>query len=130
ELPAYSEADLDSGGRIDLTDLVQVPVPVDGDGSEVVSLLLTGLPPGFTLAGASPLNSGATGEAREWSLSLSQLANAQIRAPANFSGEVTFQVAGITTEQAGGSTLTMPPVDIGFRVTPSADGIANDGNAS
>src|SRR5690606_5103472 len=71
ELPAYSEADLDSGGRIDLTDLVQVPVPVDGDGSEVVSLLLTGLPPGFTLAGASPLNSGATGEAREWSLSLS-----------------------------------------------------------
>ncbi|MHA7599224.1 Ig-like domain-containing protein [Alicycliphilus sp. T452] len=121
----YSEASLDSTTTaVKLSDLVaSVTSPDNSDGSETVSVRITGLAEGFTLTGATLVASGA-GTERVWTVPVSQMANVEVKVPANYSGTAVFQAAGVTTENDGDShTGTMTPV--GFTVTPSAEGQAN-----
>src|SRR5690606_35417654 len=61
-----------------------------------------------------------TGTERVWVVSVSDLANVSIIVPENFSGTVSFKVAGVTTENDGDS-LTGAPTDVSFTVTPSPE---------
>ena len=130
-----SEADMDAGGHVNLADLfapgttADTTNPAGNDGSETISYRVSGLPEGFTLQGATLISGGAGGEARVWSVSSTQLANVKISVPENFSGVQTLKIQGISTERDGNSK-TMPAVDLSFRVTPSAEGIANTGNST
>lgn len=130
ENPVVTEASLDGGGRINLSSLMGTPASADStDGSETITLRISGLEDGFSLHGATLISGGATGTDRIWSVSMDQFPNVQVSAPANFSGDAGFQVRGISTERDGDSK-TMAPVDVGFRVSPSVDGIANTGNSA
>ncbi|WP_416400957.1 Ig-like domain-containing protein [Alicycliphilus denitrificans] len=121
----YTEAELDGHATtVRLSDLVaSVTSPDSSDGSETVSVRITGLAEGFTLTGATLVTSGV-GMERVWTVPASQVASVEVKVPANYSGTAGFQVAGVTTENDGDShTGTMTPVN--FTVTPSADGQAS-----
>ncbi|KKW68114.1 hypothetical protein AAV94_06430 [Lampropedia cohaerens] len=105
--------------------------PDGNDGSEVLSLRVTGLGEGFALVGGTLISGDATGTDRIWSLSSSQWGTAKILTPAHFSGEVTFQVSGVSTEQGdlGGDSKTWPSQDVSFKVSPSVDATATTNNS-
>ncbi|WP_367066640.1 tandem-95 repeat protein [Oryzisolibacter sp. LB2S] len=124
QAPTYAEAALDGNtATVRLSDLVTSVTSPDGDGSEVVSLRITGLAEGFTLTGAT-LVTGGTGTERVWTVPASQMANVEVKLPANFSGQVSLQVVGVTTENDGDS-LTGTMNEVSFTVTPSAEGVAS-----
>ncbi len=118
----YDEAGLDAGtDSVMLSDLIDGPiVKVDDDGSEVMTLRVSGLPEGFVLQGGAMLTGSATGVDRVWSVTEAQLAAAKIAVPDNFSGEVNFTVAGVTTENDGDSA-TGADVPLSFKVNPSPE---------
>ncbi|MFD1007728.1 immunoglobulin-like domain-containing protein [Oceanisphaera ostreae] len=125
KIPTFEEKTLDTdGGHIKLTDLVTSVTTPDTDGSEVVTVRISGLPEDFKLTGATLLQAG-TGADRIWTVAKSNLGSVKIETPNNFSGEVTFQVAGVTTETgvAGGDSKTMSSTDVTFVVTPSPEAI-------
>uniref|UniRef100_UPI0018EED860 VCBS domain-containing protein n=1 Tax=Paracoccus binzhouensis TaxID=2796149 RepID=UPI0018EED860 len=117
----YSEALVDAGAEtVKLSDLVSVGL-TDGDGSEVLTMRVTGLPDGFDLTNATLLTGpDVTGEDRVWVLQQTQFANAEITVPANHSGEVSFVLAPVTTENDGAS-LTGVRQAVSFTVTPSPE---------
>ncbi|WP_455230460.1 VCBS domain-containing protein [Geopseudomonas aromaticivorans] len=122
----YSEADLDSGATtVALKDLLTA-TKTDNDGSETLTLRVSGLPEGFAPSVGTLLTPTATGAARTWVLTQAQFDSATIKVPANYSGAVTFQVASVTTENDGNS-LTGTPVDISFTVTPSPEATMTTG---
>ncbi|PIE45789.1 MAG: hypothetical protein CSA45_01630, partial [Gammaproteobacteria bacterium] len=116
----YTEADLDANGNeIALKDIYQCfndgdttndidsydnTVPVaDGnnDKPEEVSLILSGLPEGFNVVGASFV--GGSGVTRQWSVTEAKLADGTVKivTPPNFAGEIPLTVNEITTETSG-----------------------------
>ncbi len=117
----YSEAELDSGTtKVKLADLVSASL-TDTDGSEALTVRVTGMPAGFSPVGGTLVSTpGDTGTARVWLMTEAQLATATIRVPANFSGEVQFSVVAVTTE-IDGNSLTGTPHAVSFTVTPSPE---------
>ncbi len=123
-MQTYTEADLDSGSAtVNLKDMVSVALPDGDDGSEKLTVRVTGLPDGFTLSGGTVLE-GGSGENRVWLLTEAQLATVYVKVPANYSGTVNFTVAGVATENDGDSS-TGTPKNVSFTVTPSAEATAS-----
>ncbi|WP_114953922.1 Ig-like domain-containing protein [Sphingosinicella terrae] len=115
----YDESALDSGAdQVMLSELVNVALG-DSDGSEVLTLRITGLPEGFSLSQGTMLV-GGTGAERVWILTQQQFATATVSTPANFSGTQSFTVTPVTTENDGDS-LTGSPSTVQIEVTPSAE---------
>ncbi|QDY69418.1 VCBS domain-containing protein [Qingshengfaniella alkalisoli] len=117
----YVEADLDGGAdSVMIADLLAVDRQ-DNDGSEALTLRVTGLPEGFDLPDGRALTTPeVTGADRVWVLTEAQLATAEITVPENFSGTVDFSVTPVTTENDG-SSLTGTSEEVSFSVTPSPE---------
>lgn len=123
---SVTEVSLDNGdNKVNLSKIITNFVSADTDGSENVTLRITGLKADFNLEGATLLGAG-TGENRVWTITPAQLANVKISLPENYSGKVDFQVAGVTTEKSDGSTLTGAYQPVSFDVTASPEGIATN----
>ncbi|MEN5144550.1 VCBS domain-containing protein [Brevundimonas diminuta] len=121
-----AEATLDGGNnRVSLADLVESVASPDADGSEAVTLRITGLPAEFSVFGATMVTMGTGGD-RVWVVSADNLANVSIVTPPNYSGTVNFKVAPVTTENDGDSR-TGNLVDISFAVTPSPEATITTG---
>ena len=119
----YVEAALDDKSvQVKLGDLVSVALG-DTDGSETLTVKVTGLPEGFSLDAGTLLVSGS-GTGRVWLLTQEQFDKALIKVPANYSGNVEFTVAGVATENDGDAN-TGAPVKVGFTVTPSVEAEAS-----
>ena len=115
-----SESALDSGNhRVALSNVVTSVTSPDTDGSEIVTVRITGLAAGFAITGATMVTSG-TGEQRVWLVAASRLADVSIIVPENYSGTVNFKVAGVTTENDGDSK-TGSLTDVSFTVAPSPE---------
>ncbi|TKA98150.1 hypothetical protein FAZ78_02340 [Cereibacter changlensis] len=122
----YVEGNLDGGAGVLLSELVSVD-RTDIDGSETLTVQVTGLPEGFGLNHGTLLTGpGIAGEDRIWALSEAQLETAGLTVPANFSGSVAFSVIPVTTEDDGASrTGTAHPVS--FTVTPTPEATVTTG---
>jgi hypothetical protein len=117
----YDEAALDSGAdQVLLSELLTAGLQ-DADGSEVLTLRVTGLPQGFSLSQGTMLV-GGTGEERVWVLTQQQFATATVSTPVNFSGTQSFLVTPVTTENDGDSRTGSAQV-VEIEVTPSAEGV-------
>ncbi len=119
----YQEADLDGGASVGLDELIDSVSSGDTDGSERWGVRISGLPEGFTVTGAALI--GGSGPTRVWVADAGQLDSVRIHAPANYSGTVNFQVAGVTTENDGDSR-TGAAQTVSFTVRPSAEATATD----
>lgn len=117
----YVEADLDSDtDSVLLGDLVSASSQ-DTDGSEALTLQVTGLPEGFGLSQGTLLTGpGKTGADRVWILQSGQIASTEITVPENFAGRVDFTVLPVTTENDGDSR-TGTTTAVSFTVTPSPE---------
>ncbi|MDD3597349.1 Ig-like domain-containing protein [Sulfuricurvum sp.] len=119
-----SEEALDSSGNsFELKEVYQTPLTLssyDSDGSESLTIVVTGLDEGFALEGATFM--GGSGETRQWSFTQAQLADGTVKmsTPVDFSGTMTFDVKYITTESEGNSK-TSDTVPVNIYVTPYAD---------
>ncbi|MFA9373394.1 MAG: cadherin-like domain-containing protein, partial [Poseidonibacter sp.] len=125
---------VDSSGADDVNGAYQVvttedtPASLDGifksitledtDGSESLSLIITGLAEGFDIEGATYLS--GEGENRVWVVSEDGLNSVTVSTPDNYSGEVDLNIGYVTTENAGDSAVdgTLTPIKI--LVTPDA----------
>jgi VCBS repeat-containing protein len=123
--PAISEAYVDaSGHKVALSAMLASVTSPDVDGSEAVTLRISGLAPDFSIAGATVVVAGS-GTERVWMVPANKLADVSIVLPANYSGKVELEVAGVTTENDGDS-LTGAPVPLSLTVTPSPEATIND----
>ena len=114
-----TEAALDSGGNvIALSEVINSPALTDIDGSETLTLVLTGLGSEFTVEGAT--FTGGGGDGRVWIIDTSKLASTNIVTPENYSGTIKLDVKAITTENDGDS-LTGASTPIEIKVTPSPE---------
>src|SRR5699024_1956072 len=106
----YAEAELDDGtASINLSELATIELH-DDDGSEKLTVRITDLPEGFSVSKGELLTANETGEGRVWLLTEEQYNSAVIDAPHNFSGDVTYTIQPVTTENDGDSN-TMDPID-------------------
>ncbi len=121
--PANTEAVVDAaGGQIALSSLITSAALGDSDGSEGLTLKLTGLDAQFDITGATFLF--GAGSSRVWVLTPAELATANLVAPANFSGTVTLSLIPITTEDDGNS-LSDAPIALSTTITPSPEATLN-----
>jgi len=123
--PSFTEAAADAAGSnfegfgsVSLNQVITASALTDDDGSEKLTLSISGLDAQFNLSGGAFI--GGVGEGRTWLLTEDQLATAKVLLPINFSGTVTANVVAITTENDGNS-LSSPSVDLEFTVAPSID---------
>ena len=116
-----SEAVLDTTGqhKVALSNIITSVASPDTDGSEVVTVRVTGLSSEFNLVGATVIVSGV-GTERIWLVPANKLADVSVVTPSNYSGTVNFQVAAVTTENDG-SSLTGPLNNVGYTVLPSPE---------
>ncbi len=137
---AVTEAVLDaSGNKIALSDFVTTVTSPDTDGSETLTLRITGLDERFTITGATLVSAG-TGGARVWSVpvdpnydptdpdQINPFDSIFITVPHNFSGQVSMEVVGVSTENDGDSLTgsripTGTPLIVTKDVLPSIDAI-------
>ncbi|MCC2602359.1 VCBS domain-containing protein [Sphingopyxis yananensis] len=137
---SVTEAALDtSGNKIALSDFVTTVTSPDKDGSETLTLRITGLDANFTLVGATLVTAG-TGAERVWSIPVdpnydpsnpdhvNPFDNIFVVLPPNFSGKVSMEVAGVSTENDGDSLTgsRLPgdePLIVTKDVIPSIDSI-------
>ncbi|MFA5622011.1 MAG: VCBS domain-containing protein [Thermovirgaceae bacterium] len=118
-----TEDQVDSGGgRISLSEIITKAELTDTDGSEKLTMTLTGLDPQFTIEGATFL--GGSGTGRTWLVCQAELTNSstcpKIVVPENYSGTIDMTVRPVTTEDDGHSH-TWNPIDITVTVTPSPE---------
>ena len=114
-----SEAAVESGSqRISLASALTSIVASDSDGSETISLVISGVPAGVTLEGLSFM--GGIGAAREWSGTPAEIANAHaLVLTANYSGTMTLNVRAVSTENDGSSWVGATiPIRIEVAPTP------------
>ncbi|NLB83735.1 MAG: hypothetical protein GX791_05765, partial [Synergistaceae bacterium] len=117
--PLFTEAEVDDNGHnILLSNFITGASLTDTDGSETLSLTLTGLDPKFSISGGTFV--GGTGTGRQWIICSGELANCKVTVPPNFSGTVDFDVRAVTTENDGNS-LTGLPVSVSGTITPSPE---------
>ena len=115
-----SEATVDANSqKIALSGAITSVVPFDNDGSETVSLVITGIPANVNVEGLTYI--GGTGANRVWSGTPAQInaANLVIK-DAHFSGTIKFQVRAVSTENDGNS-LTGPTQEVSIQVAPSPE---------
>ncbi len=112
------------GAEIVLSTLYNSPglVSYDSDGSESLSIVITGLAPEFTVTGATSI--GGVDSDRKWVLDESQLDSVKVVTAQNYSGEIDFTLTYITTER-GGDSQTHAVVPVSVLVTPVAEGAVN-----
>ena len=117
-----SEALVDAAARrISLAGAVTSVAPTDTDGSESVSLTITGIPSGINVEGLTYL--GGTGLNRVWSGTPAQIAGAELVVrDAHFSGTINFSIRAVSTENDGNS-LTGPTLPVRIEVAPSPEAL-------
>lgn len=118
-----TEANLDGTAqhKVSLSNLIENVSSIDNtDGSESFTLRITGLAKDFNLGGPATVLVTGTGEERVWVIKATDLNNVFITVPENYSGNVNFKVAGVSTENDGDSK-TGVLTDVNFTVTPSAE---------
>lgn len=104
-----------------LSNLIENVSSIDNtDGSESFTLRITGLAKDFNLGAPATVLVTGTGEERVWVIKPTDLNNVFITVPENYSGNVNFKVAGVSTENDGDSK-TGALTDVNFIVTPSAE---------
>jgi large repetitive protein len=123
----YVEADLDGNSdTVTLGDLVSASSP-DTDGSETLTLQVTGLPEGFDLSQGTLLTGpDKTGSDRVWIIKDTEIGSTEITVPENFAGQVDFEVVPVTTENDGDSR-TDGATEVSFTVTPSPEATITPG---
>ena len=87
------------------------------DGSETVTLRISGLPDGFGLENAGPAL-GGSGESRVWVITKADLASVQIVVPQHYSGTVNFTAQPVVTENDNPSEIFFSPQNVEFQITP------------
>jgi hypothetical protein len=111
------ENDLDDNGNsFDLKEVYKTPDDLnsyDSD-SETLSIVLSSLPSGFGVEGASLIGNGV------WTFLADNIGGVKITTPANFSGEASFDLKYVTTEDAGDSK-THHTDTVKIFVNPSAE---------
>ncbi|MGQ0901754.1 VCBS domain-containing protein [Acinetobacter baumannii] len=118
-----TEANLDGTAqhKVSLSNLIENVSSIDNtDGSESFTLRITGLAKDFNLGGRATVLVTGTGEERVWVIKPTDLNNVFITVPENYSGNLNFKVAGVSTENDGDSK-TGALTDVNFTVTPSAE---------
>jgi len=111
------ENTLDSGtNSFDLKDVYQNSANLDSydSASENLSIVISDLPEGFSVTGASIIGNGV------WSFLATDIDNVKITTPTNFSGEATFDLKYITTENASDSKTHYTDT-VKIFVSPSAE---------
>ncbi|MES2905519.1 MAG: hypothetical protein V4691_00560, partial [Pseudomonadota bacterium] len=73
---------------------------VDTDGSETLSVTISGLPTGATLSAGTNNNDGT------WTLSASQLSNLKITPPSHWSGDFTLDITATSSESGTQASVT------------------------
>ena len=107
-----SEAVVDSNGhRIELSSIITNADVTDTDGSETLTITLTGLASQFTVEGGTFI--GGTGTGRVWLIDPADLSDINIVTPANYSGTIALSVRPVTTENDGNSrTGSVIPITV------------------
>ena len=113
---------------VNLKDVLATPSTLssyDSDGSEALSIKVTGLAAGFDISGATFL--GGSGTSRIWYVDVADLkaGNVILSAPTNYAGEVDFKMSMITTEREGNSK-TSPDQNVSIMITPVVDASINN----
>lgn len=130
-----TEAAAEANG-VSLSSVIKTITLTDNDGSETLTLKITGLDERFTLDTSNPhvrLVTGGTGTEREWTVDLANdgdnmkalLDQVFIKVPNNFSGKINFDVVPTTTEDDGLSK-TWDPQQAEIQVTPSPESAIKD----
>ncbi|MFY4857865.1 hypothetical protein ACOTVL_05355 [Aliarcobacter butzleri] len=116
------ENDLDSSGnKFDLKVIYKDASKLDSydnDGSEELSIVIKGLPDGFSVEGALPTGDG------EWAFNAKDLDKIKITTPSNFSGEASFTLTYVTTEREGNSKVHYTQ-DVNIYINPEIDSTLN-----
>lgn len=126
--PEFDEAAVDAAligktsGSVALNDVITTASLQDTDGSEVLTIKISGLDEDFYLLGGTFI--GGTGETRTWLLTPDDLLTAKVLLPLNFSGTVTADVVAITTENDG-DTESSVSVPLSFTVIPTPEATIN-----
>jgi VCBS repeat-containing protein len=117
-----TEATLDSGSnQFSFEDIYQSANTLDSydsDGSESLTMTITGLDSQFNIENATFM--GGVGIARQWIFNVDDIANINVNSPVNFSGEIDLTVRYITTENDG-DNATSPAENVKILVNPSAE---------
>ncbi len=87
----------------------------DTDGSEVLSVVVSGLPEGSTLSNGTNNGDGT------WTLKTSELSGLKFVPPTNWSGPVDLTITAYSTETSNVDQASSIPVPVHFDVTPQAD---------
>ena len=107
--------------KVSLSNLIENVSSIDNtDDSESFTLRITGLAKDFNLGGRATVLVTGTGEERVWVIKSTDLNHVVITVPENYSGNLNFKVAGVSTENDGDSK-TGALTDVNFTVTPSAE---------
>lgn len=109
--------DLDNSvNKFDLKDVYVNSALLDSydSDSETLSIVISNLPSGFGVEGASLIGNGV------WTFLADNINNVKITTPVNFSGEATFNLKYVTTEDAGDSKTHYTDT-VKIFVSPSAE---------
>lgn len=118
----------EDSGTINLKTVLANPATLDSydnsDSSETLTMKVTNLADGFDIQGATFL--GGTGTSRVWFIDLADLQsdNITLTSPEHFAGEVNFDIAMVTTEDAGDSK-THDAQEVSLMITPVVDTTIN-----
>ena len=123
----FNTTGVEDAGPIDLKNILATPDLLDSyddDGSETLTMKITGLASGFDIQGGTLVSGSGTG--RVWFVDVADLqaGNVKLVSPQNYAGEVNFKLGMVTTENEGDSK-THPDKDISIMVTPSAEATMN-----
>ncbi|MDT0501903.1 DUF5801 repeats-in-toxin domain-containing protein [Halomonas sp. PAR7] len=126
ESPSYVEQTLDNADNtVALHELITSlsSGETSNDGSETLTLRISGLPEGFALLGAGAVVGAGTGSARVWVVKPDQIADGtvKIQLPANYSGTVNFTAQPVVTENDNPSETFFDAQNVEFQVTPSPE---------
>ncbi|MEI7429506.1 MAG: VCBS domain-containing protein, partial [Betaproteobacteria bacterium] len=115
-----TEAAVDGGSRhISLSGAVTAVTPSDSDGSESVTVVISGVPSGVRLEGLTFM--GGVGTGRIWSGTPAEIASAQLVVrDANYSGTISFTVRTVSTANDG-NRLSSATVPVTIQVAPSPE---------
>ena len=128
----YTEAQAEEHG-IKLSNLI-IKTEDASDGSEQVTLTVTGLAPEFTLVGTAVEFKGGEGTERTWLVTMDKTdiskTDAYIKTPDNFSGEIKFSAQATNTDTCtngipDSNSCTSEVTDVIITVTPTPEATVN-----
>jgi len=124
---SFTLTQAEDSGAINLKTVLSTPAflnSYDADGSETLTMKVTGLESGFDIQGATFL--GGSGTDRVWFVDLGDLQGdlVSLTSPEHFAGEIDFSIQLVTTEDAGDSA-THPIKDVSVMITPVAEASVN-----